>query len=80
MERNIDRRVECLAPVTEPEMTSRLDEILALNLADDTNSWELGPDGSWRRNEARAGVSLHRQLQELALGRARRRRSADAPA
>ncbi len=80
MERNLDRRVECVAPVRQPELKDRLDEILALNLADDTNSWQLGPDGSWRRNRAVAQVSLHRQLQELALGRARRRRSADAPA
>ncbi len=80
MERNLDRRVECVAPVRQPELKARLDEILALNLADDTNSWQLGPDGSWRRNRAVAQVSLHRQLQELALGRARRRRSADAPA
>jgi polyphosphate kinase len=80
MERNLDRRVEALAPVLDPELQARLDETLALNLADDTNAWELGPDGSWHRVASGSGVSTQRHLQELALERARKRRSSDAPA
>ena len=45
MPRNLDRRVECVAPVTDPALTARLAEILAVNLADDVLAWELGPDG-----------------------------------
>ena len=73
MERNLHRRVEALAPVRDPELTARLDETLALNLADDTNSWELGPDGSWSRLAHERGVSAQERLQELALERARKR-------
>jgi polyphosphate kinase len=75
MERNLDRRVEALAPVLDPDLQSRLDETLALNLADDTNTWELQPDGSWYRIPSLHGVSTQRQLQELALDRARKRRT-----
>src|SRR5262249_53393360 len=49
MPRNLDRRVEALVPVTAPAMRERLDEILTIDLADDTLAWELDPDGSWRR-------------------------------
>lgn len=43
MERNLDRRVEALTPVLDPDLQSRLDETLSLNLADDTNTWEASP-------------------------------------
>jgi polyphosphate kinase len=71
MPRNLDRRVEALAPVSAPAMRDRLDEILTINLADDTLAWELDRDGTWRRVPRGAGVNTHRQLQELATQRAR---------
>ncbi len=39
MERNLDRRIEALFPVDDPELQGRMVEVLDLNLADDTNSW-----------------------------------------
>ena len=45
MPRNLDRRVEALVPVDEPDLQARLEEILDVNLADDTLAWVLGPDG-----------------------------------
>ena len=75
MERNLDRRIEVLVPVLDPELQARLDETIELNLADDTNSWELGPDGDWVRVVPVLGLSAQQRLQELALERARRRRS-----
>jgi polyphosphate kinase len=74
MERNLDRRIELLFPVGDPELQARLLEVLDLNLADDTNSWELGPDGGWTRVVSNAGMSVQRRLQDLARERARRRR------
>ena len=41
MPRNLDRRVEALVPVDEPELQARLEEILEVNLADDTLAWAL---------------------------------------
>ncbi len=78
MERNLDRRIEALVPIDDPTLSERLMEILDLNLSDDTNAWQLGPDGSWMRVPTVQGLSTQRQLKELALKRARRRREADA--
>jgi polyphosphate kinase len=69
MPRNLDRRVECVAPVTDPRLTARLDEILAVNLADDVLAWELGPDG-WRKVPTKTGVNTQVLLQEIAESRA----------
>jgi polyphosphate kinase len=77
MERNLDRRIEVLTPVTDPELQARLLEVLDLNLADDTNSWRLGPDGTWTRVERVQGINAQHRLEELARDRARRRRDAD---
>jgi polyphosphate kinase len=49
MPRNLDTRVELVAPVEDPELKSDLVDVLERSLADDTNAWDLGDDGSWRR-------------------------------
>ena len=71
MPRNLDRRVEALVPVSAPAMRDRLDEILTIDLADDTLAWELDRDGAWRRVPRTAGINTHRRLKELAVRRAR---------
>jgi len=78
MERNLDRRIEVLTPVTDSELQARLLEVLDINLADDTNSWALGPNGTWERVPTVEGVSAQRRLQDLARERARRRREGEA--
>jgi len=55
MERNLDRRVEALAPVEDPPLKQRLGEIVRVMLADDRRSWQLCPDGEWRRVEELLG-------------------------
>ena len=74
MPRNLDRRVEAVAPVDDPELQGRFQEILDVNLADDTLAWELRSDGTWRKVPTLEGVNTHRRLQELAIERARPRR------
>lgn len=52
MDRNLSRRVEVLFPVEDPALKDRLiNEILMLNLVDTVKSWELLPDGDYRRIE-----------------------------
>jgi polyphosphate kinase len=77
MRRNLDRRIEVMAPVSDRRLVARLLEVLDLALADDTNSWEL-VDDAWRRVPTVRSLSLQEQLKELALGRARRRREIEA--
>jgi polyphosphate kinase len=70
MPRNLDRRVEALAPVSDPDLQFRLDEILDVLLADDNLAWELGSDGKWQRVPSTNGVDAHVAFQELARTRA----------
>ncbi len=66
MPRNLDTRVELLAPVTDPELRSELDDTLERCLADDTFAWTLGADGRWTRRPG-GERSAHRELMERAL-------------
>ena len=77
MPRNLDRRVEAMAPVDDPDLRDRLQEILDVTLADDTLAWQLHGDGGWTKVPTAEGVNTHVRLQELAFERARRRRSAE---
>jgi polyphosphate kinase len=72
MQRNLDRRVEVLAPVRDPALRSRLDEILADLVLDDMLAWELTSDGNWRAPAETATVNAQTRLEEAALARARR--------
>jgi polyphosphate kinase len=47
MPRNLDRRVEAVVPIEDPEIVKDLQEILAVMLADNRQAWELQPDGSY---------------------------------
>jgi polyphosphate kinase len=69
MPRNLDHRVECVAPVTDSALTARLAEILEVNLADDMLAWELRPEG-WVKVKTKARINTHQRLQELAEKRA----------
>ena len=51
MERNLDRRVEVVFPIEDLEAQARIEEIVAVMLADDRRSWQLGADAAWRRTE-----------------------------
>jgi len=71
MPRNLDRRVEALAPIVDPELQARLAAVLEVNLADDTLAWILDPEGRWHHIERLGTVDTHLRLQELELGRRR---------
>lgn len=47
MPRNLDRRVEAIAPVEDPEIVKDLQEILAVMLSDNRQAWELQPNGRY---------------------------------
>ena len=61
MERNLDWRVETLVPIHNATVHAQvLDQIMATNIRDTLQSWDLRSDGTWRRVAAgRRPVSAH---------------------
>jgi polyphosphate kinase len=80
MERNLDHRIEAVVPVRPADLCARLEDILALDLQDDTSSWELEPSGDWHRVQQIRGIHAQRRFEELARERSRRRRGVDGAA
>jgi polyphosphate kinase len=80
IQRNLDFRIEALVPVRDPELCTRLEEVLLLLAGDDHFSWELREDGRWERGRGSASHSVQRRLQQLAHERVQRRRQHDASA
>ena len=68
MPRNLDDRVELLAPVDDPSLRSELEDTLERCLADDRYGWELQPDGGWERRTG-GTRSAHEELMHAAVER-----------
>ena len=49
MHRNLDRRVEVLAPIEQPAHIRRIKELIDFGMADSTASWRLDSNGTWKR-------------------------------
>jgi polyphosphate kinase len=68
MTRNLDRRVEAIVPVEDPDIAKDLHEILGIMLADNRQSWELQSNGSYLQRQAPAGgetISTHKIMMEM---------------
>src|SRR3990172_6936618 len=68
MRGKLDARVELVAPVEEPALCARLEEILSLALPD-AAAWPRAGDGHWARGRG-IGPRLQDRLLELARQRA----------
>ena len=49
MPRNLDHRIEVVVPVEDTQARNELESIFKALLADNTQAWELRPDGGWGR-------------------------------
>ncbi|MFM2062471.1 MAG: hypothetical protein RLZZ507_2141 [Cyanobacteriota bacterium] len=47
MRRNLDRRVEVITPIRDPDIAKDLQEVLGIMLADNRQAWDLQPNGSY---------------------------------
>ena len=64
MPRNLDRRVEAVVPVEDPQLSVQLEWLLELYLDDRSSSWWMHPDGSYRQQQG-DGTSAPQAQQEL---------------
>jgi polyphosphate kinase len=49
MKRNLDRRMESIVPIHDPDIKNELEKILATYESDNTFSWEMLPNGTYQR-------------------------------
>ena len=61
MPRNLERRVELMFPVEQPDLRRRLVKILELYCADNCHSYELQPDGRYRKRQPGTRTAVHAQ-------------------
>ena len=55
MKRNLDRRVETIAPVNEATLIAEVEEILTVAENDNCTAWDLLPDGTYVRRRPMDG-------------------------
>ncbi|MFK8213467.1 polyphosphate kinase 1 [Haloferax volcanii] len=75
MTRNLDRRVEAVAPVEDPEHRAELDAVLDALLSDNRRRWVMDADGRYEQRRPGDGEPVreaHRELMDRALGAAYR--------
>ena len=72
MPRNLDHRVEVVAPVEDPRIEAELRTVMDALLADNASAWELGADGTWTRETPR-DRERNRASQPALMRRARSR-------
>ena len=75
MPRNLDHRLEVVVPVDDTRARQRINAMFDALLSDNTNSWELNGDGTWRRLRPKKDdrrVSAQGLLMRNAIARARR--------
>ncbi|MEO0965589.1 MAG: polyphosphate kinase 1 [Planctomycetota bacterium] len=73
MYRNLSNRVECITPLFEPDLKSRLDEILAIVMNDPRQAWDMHADGTYTQRRPQGAddgqelsIGTHRLLMALA--------------
>jgi polyphosphate kinase len=71
MARNLDNRVELIAPVEDPAAKAEMQEIIDVQLADTALAWQLASDGSWSRITPEPGAEPLNS-QEALMARASR--------
>jgi polyphosphate kinase len=70
MTRNLDRRVEAIVSIEDPEIVKDLQEILGVMLADNRQAWDLQPDGHYILRHPAEGTKeqcAQKILMEMAL-------------
>ena len=67
MHRNLDRRVEVLVRLIEPEHIERVETMFLLAMSDDMSVWNLVADGSWIRSKIDESGAPLRDFQDAVM-------------
>jgi polyphosphate kinase len=79
--RNLDHRIEVVAPIEARPLQAELDAVFDALLSDNSQAWELAEDGTWRRLQPSKGDrrrTAQGQLMSRARSRARRQARASS--
>jgi polyphosphate kinase len=75
MHRNLDRRVEALVRLNDPDHLAEIDTLFDQAMDEHTSSWHLDGDGTWERHstneEGAPLVDLQSRLMQQTAQRAR---------
>jgi polyphosphate kinase len=69
MHRNLDRRVEALVNLVQPDHMKEIDSIFELAMDDTASAWHLGADGTWTRHQFDANGKPQIDVQEEIMRR-----------
>ena len=67
MHRNLDRRVETLVRLNNPDQLHEIDELLDLAMSDTTASWWLDSSGDWTRHSKASDGSALEDMQNVLM-------------
>ena len=73
MRRNLERRVELVAPIEDPGSREELRKIFEFQLKDQRSAWEMKSDGSYRQRRPADGEVESKGCQEVLIEAAERR-------
>jgi len=77
MHRNLDRRVEALVQLTEPEHVKFIGDLLDLGLSKEIKAWELEPTGQWNLHKFNDQNEPLRDLHEVLIQKSQKRSQLD---
>ena len=64
MHRNLDRRVEALVRLSQPDHIRELEALFELGMSETVSSWTLNQDGTWVRHQKNAKGALLIDMQD----------------
>jgi polyphosphate kinase len=67
MHRNLDRRVEVLVRLSEPDHVRSITEMFELAMSEQVSAWALGQNGNWRRSQFDSEGNALRDFQDTMM-------------
>ena len=67
MHRNLDRRVEALVRLTQPDHIQEMHDLFELSMDEGSSSWHLGRDGKWVRHQYDKAGNLLTDIQDAVM-------------